>query len=61
MKFCFASLCCCAFLSLGAGCTGIDKLPAGAQLQSSTFGLRLSPQPLDGIPIVIGSQHRNAG
>ena len=38
-----------------AGCTAIDRLPAGAQLQSSTFGLRISPQSLDGTPFVLGS------
>ena len=42
-------------LTAGCGCTAIEKLPAGAQMQSSTFGLRVSPQPIDGSPLTLGS------
>lgn len=38
-----------------SGCSGLDKLPAGTQLQSSTFGLKFSPQAPDGTPFVLGS------
>lgn len=38
-----------------AGCSSIDKLPDGVQLQSSTFGVKVSPSAPDGTPFVIGS------
>ena len=37
------------------GCTAIEKLPPGAQMQSSTFGIKVSPQALDGAPLTLGS------
>lgn len=38
-----------------AGCGSIEKLPAGTQIQSSTFGVRISPQAVDGTPLALGS------
>lgn len=40
---------------IAAGCSSLDKLPPGAQLQSSTFGLKFSPQSVDGTPLTLGS------
>jgi len=37
------------------GCSGLAKIPPGTQLQSSTFGVKVSPQAPDGTPLVIGS------
>lgn len=42
-------------LFASSGCTAIEKLPPGAQLQSSTVGIRVSPQSLDGTPLMFGS------
>lgn len=42
-------------VGLITGCSAVEKLPAGTQLQSSTFGLKISPQALDGTPLAIGS------
>lgn len=38
-----------------SGCSLLDELPAGSQLQSSTFGIRLAPQDPTGTPLTIGS------
>lgn len=38
-----------------AGCSALDKIPDGMQMQSSTFGLKFAPQALDGTPLVLGS------
>ena len=38
-----------------SGCSSIDKLPAGTQVQSSTFGLKVAPQAPDGTPLTLGS------
>ena len=38
-----------------SGCSSLDKLPPGVQLQSSTFGVKVSPSAPDGTPFVIGS------
>lgn len=46
----FIALCVIAI----AGCR-IPALPAGTQIQSSTFGLKVSPQAPDGTPLVVGS------
>lgn len=43
-----------ALLLSVSGCNAVEKLPEGAQFSTSTFGLRISPQPLDGNPIVFG-------
>lgn len=37
------------------GCSSLDKIPAGAQVQSSTFGIKLAPDAPDGAPLTIGS------
>ncbi len=42
-------------LSLLCGCSQLEKIPPGAQIQSSTFGLKLAPQSPDGAPLTIGS------
>lgn len=41
--------------ALAIGCSSIDKLPAGTQLQSSTFGVKIAPQAVDGVPLTLGS------
>ncbi len=38
-----------------SGCSGLKNLPDGVQLQSSTFGVKVSPSAPDGTPFVIGS------
>ncbi len=38
-----------------SGCSAIEKLPEGAQLQTHTFGIKVSPQALDGTPLALGS------
>ena len=56
-------------LSFLSGCSSIDKLPPGTQVQSSTFGLKVAPQAPDGTPLTLGShsliitteQSENAG
>lgn len=42
-------------LLCAVGCSSLDKLPAGSQLQSSTFGVRIAPQSADGTPFTLGS------
>lgn len=49
------ALCLLLGLLASSGCTAIEKLPPGAQLQSSTFGVKISPQSLDGNPLTLGS------
>ncbi|MHC4877591.1 MAG: hypothetical protein ACYTGL_13930 [Planctomycetota bacterium] len=38
-----------------SGCSALDELPDGAQLQTHTFGIKVSPQALDGTPLAVGS------
>ena len=42
----------CLFFS---GCSSLDKIPDGTQLQSSTFGLRVAPNDPAGTPLTLGS------
>lgn len=42
-------------LLLLAGCTSLDSVPAGAQLSSSTTGLRVAPGDPTGAPVTLGS------
>lgn len=53
MKYRFAHILIGAFLL--AGCQALEDLPPGTQFQSSTFGLRLSPRPIDGNPLTLSS------
>lgn len=41
-------------ISLCSGCKAV-AIPEGAQLQSSTFGVRIAPQDAAGVPLTLGS------
>ena len=55
MKFCKICSAIVLLTMAAAGCSTLGDLPAGSQLQSSTFGLRLSPSSIDGAPLTLGS------
>lgn len=51
----FRAVSCVVAVAFLSGCNAISKLPPGTQLQSSTFGLKISPQAIDATPFALGS------
>ena len=54
MRFVLVSIC-IGFCGCQSAAEALKALPAGTQLQSSTTGLKFSPQAIDGVPFVFGS------
>ncbi len=55
MKCLMILIACLTCIGCKSAAEALKALPPGTQLQSSTTGLKFSPQAIDGVPLVFGS------